>query len=109
MMSVEKLQEYLESVNQLQIAYDKVREYGELIANTGRYMNNQPYKMTVSNCEVGFPFIAHEFSLDAKNWPSAKQIAEALSDYITKRIDSRRLYDSIPLSHRNTLKEHPNI
>jgi len=53
-MSVEKLQEYIDSVDELQKAYSKVREYGTTIGDVARYLNNFPYKMTVSNVQVSF-------------------------------------------------------
>ena len=109
-MSVEKLQEYIDSLEELKKAYTKVREYGGTISDTGRYLNNFPYKMTVSNVQVGFQIVAErEYTLNGDDWPTAKQLAEALSDYISKRSKSKTLYQSLTEPQRGTIQPHPDI
>ncbi|MCJ7514928.1 MAG: hypothetical protein MUO89_03015 [Dehalococcoidia bacterium] len=109
-MAVEKLQEYIDSVDELQKAYLEVRKQGELIADVGRYLNNFPYKMIVSNVQVSFVATGERaFDLNADKWPSAKQVAETLSDYIKKRDKARNLYQSLSTAQREQIKPHPEI
>ncbi len=66
--------------------------------------------MTVSNVQVAFTATAdREYTLTGDKWPSAKQLAEALSDYIKKRTQSRRLYNALTFAQRDPLKPHPDI
>jgi hypothetical protein len=109
-MAVEKLQEYIDSVDELQKAYSEVRKHGELIADVGRYLNNYPYKMIVSNVQVSFVATGErEFDLNAAKWPSAKQIAETLSDYIKKRDRVKNLYQSLSSAQREQVKPPPEL
>lgn len=61
----------------------------------------------VSNCEVGFPpevaLTRHGESIDAKVWPTAKQIAERLSRYHSAVQDLRNKYAAIPESERSVV------
>jgi hypothetical protein len=109
-MSAEKLQEYIDSIDELQKAYSKVKEYGAIIGDVSRCLITSPYKMTVSNVKVSFPLTAdREYSLNADNWPSAQQLAEVLSDYISKREKVKRLYSSLSEAQRNSVKPPPDI
>lgn len=109
-MSVEKLQEYINSVDELQKAYSEVRKYGAIIGDVGKYLNNYPYKMTISNVQISFPITAdREYSLNGDDWPSAKQLAEALADYIRKRERVNELYYSLSDAQRDSVKPPPKI
>lgn len=109
-MSVEKLQEYIDSLEELQKAHAKVKQHGALIANVGGYLSNFPYKMTVSNVGVSFPVGgSRELTLNGNDWLTAKQIAELLSDYISKRERARHLYQSLSDAQRGSVKPHPDI
>ena len=109
-MVLEKLQEYIDSKEELQKAYNKLRQYGTIIGDVHRYIVMFPYQMTVSNVDVGFPITAErEYTLNGNQWPKAKQIAEALADYLKKRIKSKRLYDSLSDAQRQTIQPHPDM
>lgn len=110
MTDMEKLQEYIDAKDALMKAYSVVREYGQIISDIDRYINRVPYKISVSNVGVNFPVTAErEFVLNGNNWPTAKQLAEALSDYLNKRIKAKHLYDSLSASQRGTIQPHPDI
>jgi ABC-type sugar transport system substrate-binding protein len=107
-MAVEKLQEYIDSVDEFDKAYGKVRDYGTIIADVGRYLNNYPYKMVVTN--VGFPVTGErEYSLNQDSWPSAQQIGEALADYLKKRDNVKVLYNSLSPAQKESVKPPPNV
>lgn len=110
MSDLEKLQEYIEAKGALEKAYTLVRNYGQIIGDVERYINCYPYKMTMSNTGVSF-IVAEEreYTLNGDEWPTAKQLATALSDYLNKRIKARHLYDSLSDSQKSTIQPHPNI
>ncbi|MBA7595054.1 hypothetical protein ES703_02013 [subsurface metagenome] len=109
-MATEKLQEYIDSVEQLQQAYAQVRRLKEAIDEPYRYLVTQPYKMTVSNVNVQFVVTGdREYTLNGDNWPTAKQIAEVLSDYISKRDKAKTLYQSLSGAQKGTVKPPPDI
>ena len=109
-MSVEKLQEYIDSVEQLQQAYAKVRKLKEAIDEPYRYLVTQPYKMTVSGVDVSFVVTGdREYTLNGKDWPTAKQLGEVLSYYIKKREQVAFLYQSLSQAQRDSVVPPPKI
>ncbi len=88
-MSEDPIRRYSDVTKEFNAAYSRVREYGSIIADVGRYLNNKPYDLGVSNTGVGLPpemaMVEKECTLNASNWPSAEQIAEALASLYEKR------------------------
>jgi len=110
MSDLEELQEYIGAKEILEKAYALVRKYGQIISDIDRYINRVPYEISVSNAGVSFPTIAEsEFILNGNDWPTAKQLAEVLSDYINKRVKAKHLYDSLSAAQRGTIQPHPDI
>ena len=109
-MAVEKLQGYIDAVEELKRAYAKVREYGATIMDVARYINNWPYKMFISGVKTNFVITGdREYSLRAQDWPSAEQLAEVLSDYIKKRDKAQTLYYGLSDAQRDAMPPHPDI
>ena len=109
-MAVEKLQEYIDSVADLESSYAKVIELREIVGTVSRYLITAPYKMTVSNVGVSFTVTSdREYTLNGDKWPSAKQIAEILSDYISKRGKTKMLYSSLSGTQRSSVKPPPEM
>lgn len=109
-MAAEKLQEYIDSVEQLKEAYKKVKKLKEMIDEPYRYLVTQPYKMTVSNVNVSFIVTGdREYTLNGDNWPTAKQLAEVLSDYVSKREKVKTLYQSLSVAQKDMVKPPPEI
>jgi len=109
-MATEKLQEYIDSVEQLQQAYSRVKTLSEPIGETYRYLSLYPYKVTVSNVKTSFAVTPdREYTLNANDWPTAQQLAEVLSDYISKRERTKTLYATLTVAQRETVKPPPEI
>ena len=109
-MGVEKLQAYIDAVTEAEKSRAKVSEYGKTVANVAGYLNNFPYKMTVANAETSFVITAdREFTLNADEWPSAKQLAQVLSDYIQKRDTVKTLYGSLSDEQKSQIKRSPDM
>jgi hypothetical protein len=70
-------------------ATEKINNLSSIILKVGTQLQRKPYGFSVSNCGVGFPaevtFSSSVYSLNANEWPTAKTIAEALSDLHKKR------------------------
>jgi len=81
-MSEDPVRKYLDAKAQLDAAFSKVRDLISTIAPVATALNN-PYFFMVSNVDVGFPpevaMGGAKFTLNANDWPSAKQIAEKLA------------------------------
>ncbi len=109
-MAVEKLQNYIDSVDELQKAHSAVKQYGTIIGEVSRYLNSYPHRMTISNAQVSFEVTSErDYVLDGDKWPSAKQLAVTLSDYIQKREKVKQLYDSLDEAQRGSVKAPPEI
>lgn len=109
-MSVEKLQEYIDSVAELEKSYSSVIKYRDIVGIVSRYLITQPYKMTVSNVQVSFVATGErEYTLNGDEWPTAKKLAEVLADYIGRRNKTKMLYSSLSESQKQTVKPPPDI
>ncbi len=107
-MAADKLQEYIDSVEQQKQAYEQVQKLKSAIDETYRYLVTEPYKMTVSKVNVQFVVTSdREYTLNGDTWPTAKQIAETLSDYISKRDRAKTLYQSLSGSQQSMVKPPP--
>jgi hypothetical protein len=110
-MAEDKMRKYLDANKEFESAYSEVQKLGDTISGVGDILKKHPYKLSVSNANVQFPIEAmgeEEYTLDAKTWPSAKEIGEALATLHTKRIQVERIWDSLPQADKDALKP-PNI
>jgi len=98
-MSEDPIRKYSDAMGEFNSAYSGVRKLGEITADVSRYLNNKPYKLMVSNVGVGFPaeiaMGGAEYTLNANNWPSAKEIAEALASLHEKRKRVKEIWTSL--------------
>ncbi|MFC2067934.1 hypothetical protein ACFLTP_02850 [Chloroflexota bacterium] len=109
-MVLEKLKEYINAKDELQKAYGIVCDYGMLIGEVSKYLNQFPFKITISNVGIPFPRVGRrEYTLSGNDWPTAKQLAEVLADYLNKRTRAKHLYDGLLDAQRQTLQPHPDI
>jgi hypothetical protein len=64
-------------------------------------------RVMVSNAQVGFPAevaLTRSPSINASDWPTGQQLAEALRRYHNARGDLRRAYDAIPEAQRDAIR-----
>jgi hypothetical protein len=84
MPNQDPIRQYSEANEKFNKAYSKVRQWGEIIADVGRYLNNFPYELTVSNVLGGATIkdlaSSRLYTLNADSWPTPKQIAEAITE-----------------------------
>ncbi len=111
-MSEDPIRKYSDALSELSKAELKVQSIASIIRVTAKAMNTNPYQMTVSNVDVGFPpevavarGIPH---LNADNWPSAKQIAEALSSLHQKRHGVDNLWHSLSDEDKEIVSPPPS-
>ena len=110
-MAEDPIRKYSDAIAELNSAYLKVRSLGEIIADVGHTLNNKPYELMVSNVKVGFPpevaFREGIPSLNADNWPSAQDIAQALSDLHKARHQVDNLWHSLSASDKQIVSPPP--
>lgn len=81
-MSEDPIRKYLDAKAELDTALSKVRKLAAIIEPIGSALKRgDPWHVMVSNIDVGFPpevaLVSNMPTLNANEWPSAKQIAEA--------------------------------
>ena len=105
------IREYSNAINEYDKTYSVIREYGTITADLGRFLNNKPYDIGVSNSGAGLPaemaMVEKQFTLNANDWPTAKQIAEALANLYEKRKLVNNLWSSLSPTDKN-LVNPPN-
>lgn len=107
-MSEDPIRKYSDATKEFNAICTIVRALGEITADVGRYLNNKPFRLKISNVGVEFPPFEEEYSLNANNWPSAKQIAEALVSLHEKAKLVENVYASLsPID--KTLVKSPEI
>ncbi len=110
-MSEDPIRRYSDAVKEFDNAYRRIREIGTIVSDVSHYLNNKPHTFTISNIDVNFPTdigLARDvFTLDAKNWPSAKEIAEAIVDLYNKRERLKKVWDSLSTTDKS-LVNAPN-
>jgi hypothetical protein len=88
-MTEDPIRNYSKANDELDKAIARVQKLQMIISDVGRELNRKPYDFAVSNIGVGFPaevsLNPNAFSLNANEWPTAKVVAEALSDLHKKR------------------------
>lgn len=98
-MSEDPIRKYSDATKELNIATSRVQALGAIIGDVGKALNNKPYELMVSNVGVKFPIevaMARGIpSLNADNWTTAKQIAEALATLHEKRKRVNDIWSSL--------------
>lgn len=98
-MADDPIRRYSDASKEFNEAYLRVRDLGGITADVGRYLNNKPYDLGVTNSDVGLPpemaMAEKQYTLNADNWPSAKQIAEALVALYAKRKQVNDVWTSL--------------
>lgn len=114
-MAEDPIRKYSDATAELNSSYSKIRSLGEIIADVGWSLRNKPYGLMVSNLKpnlkVGFPpeVALREGvpSLNANNWPSAQDIAQALSDLRKARHQVDNLWGSLSATDKQLVSPPP--
>ena len=103
-MEEDPIRKYSEATREFNEAYSKLRDFGMLIADVARYLNNKPYDIGISSTGVGLPpeitMVETEYHLDAKHWPTAEQIAKAVANLWEKRKNLEHIWSSLSPTDR---------
>jgi hypothetical protein len=98
-MSEDPIRKYSDATKEFSKIKSRVREYGLITADVSRYLSNKPYKLGISNVSANLPLemtmAEKEYTLNANDWPSAKQIAEALASLYEKRKQLELIWSSL--------------
>jgi len=107
-MSEDPIRKYSDATTGLYAAYTIVRALGEITADVSRYLNNKPFRLKISNADVGLTPFEEQYALNADNWPSARQIAEAVVSLHEKAKLVENVYASLSPTDK-TLVKAPDI
>ena len=105
-MAEDSVRKYLDAKAELDRAKQKVSDIAKLIAEVGDALKRDPWSLMVSNVDVGFPpevAMGGSRSLNADNWPTARQIAELLSTMHKARHGAVNAWASLSKSDRENL------
>lgn len=105
-MAEDSVRKYLDAKAELDRAKQKVNDITKLIAEVGDALKRDPWSLMVSNVDVGFPpevAMGGSRSLNANNWPTARQIAELLSAMHKARHGAVSTWASLSKSDRENL------
>ncbi len=105
-MAEDPIRKYLDAKIKLDKAKQKVNDMTKLIVEVGNALNRNPWSFMVSNVDVGFPpevAMGGSRSLNANNWPTAKNIAELLSAMHDARHEAVNAWASLSQSDRSNL------
>jgi len=110
--SADPIRKYSNAISELDKANSKVLAIGRIIKDVADAINTKPYKFIVSNINVGFPAevsLARGIpTLDARIWPTAQQIAEAISNLHQKRREVEHLWNSLSAHDQNIVNAPPS-
>jgi len=105
------IHKYSTAVDELNRARAKVEQMQEFIATVSKCLL-KPYEFMVSNVGVGFPaevsLVQGTPCLNANEWPSAKQIAEAIANLHQKYQQVETTYRALPPSDKNLVSSPPD-
>jgi hypothetical protein len=105
-MSTNSIQDYQESLRKLEAARNKVERFVVEIKNGANSLLAWD-QVVISNVQVGFPPEAQVHSINADNWPTAQQLAEALSEWHKANHAVQNAWQAIPKADRTGLQPPP--
>jgi hypothetical protein len=104
------IRKYSQAMEELGRATERVQGMQHLIKQIASALD-RPYELMVSNVGVGFPpevAMARVPTLNADNWPTAKQIAEALANLHEKRSQVDLTWASLSQADKNLVNPPPD-
>jgi len=109
-MSEDPIRKYSGAIAELEQAMARVQRVQSIIGEVHSALH-KPFEFMVSNVDVGFPpevAMARGIpSLNADNWPSAKQIAEALATLHQKRKQVSSIWASLSENDKKIVNPPP--
>lgn len=110
MAGEDPIRAYSASIEELNRAKAKVQQIQEIIASVLGALH-KPFEFMVSNVDVGFPpevAMTQVPTLNANDWPSAKQIAEAISNLHDKQRKAEHAYRSLSKADQQIVSPPPD-
>jgi hypothetical protein len=108
-MDHDPIRSYLDAITRLDEAKAKVDNLRYLVEQTGQNLRH-PYLFIVSNAGVSFPSevaMSKVPTMNASDWPSARQIAEALASLHTAHDKARNAFYALSESDRKNVAPLP--
>ena len=109
-MAEDPIRKYSEANDELGKAKARIQKMRDTIAEVGQSLL-YPYEFMISNVKVGLPIEvamgSAKHSLNADDWPSAQQIAEALANLHEKRKHLENAWHALSESDRKIVNPLP--
>jgi len=103
-MAEDKIRRYQEALRELEVATRNVEKYVATITDVSEKLQNWD-RVVISNVgDIGFPPEAHVKSINADDWFTAIQLAEALSNWHKVCHEVRNAWNAIPSENRMGLQ-----
>lgn len=95
-MAEENIVKLTKAVSEFEKAYREVKRLAKIVTNIGEWLSERPYKLSVSKVEfIIEAYNEREYELNSSEWPSAKDIGEALATLHIKRKQVKSIFNSL--------------
>ena len=109
-MAEDPIRRYSSAIEELGKATNEVKGIQKIICEVGNSLQ-QPYELMVSNVSVEFPpevaMAGSIATLNANDWPNAKQIAQVLSNLHKKRSEVVNIWHSLSEADKKLVHSPP--
>jgi len=106
-MSEDPVRKYLDGKAKLDKALSEVQKLASVVEPIGSALRRDPWHLIVSNIDVGFPaevsLVSGIPTLNAQQWPNAKQIAETLAAMHHAQHEVSNLWATVPTKDKGNL------
>jgi hypothetical protein len=102
-MNVDPIQAYKQAIRSLEAATEQVEAFVEEITHAATILRRWE-QVKILNLGVGFPPGAELESINADNWPTSQQLAEALAEWHNCRNTLNNAWQAIPETQRTGLQ-----
>ena len=102
--SEDPIRKYSKATEEFNEAYSRVRSFGMLFLDVAHQLNNKPYDIGISGISAQLPpemaLAKKSYTLNAKKWPTAEQIAESIASLYNKREKLNDAWESLSPTDR---------
>jgi hypothetical protein len=102
-MTVGSVQAYKQALRSMEAATEQVEAFVEEITHAATILRRWE-QVTILNLGIGFPPGAELESINADNWPTSQQLAEALAEWHNCRNALNNAWQAIPETQRTGLQ-----
>jgi len=107
-MAIDPITEYQTATENFERARNKAEQMVRAITDAANTLRNWQ-AVTVSNVNISFPAgLVAARSINAKEWPTAEQLAQVLSSYHSTLHEAGNAYRRVPENQRKVVQPPPS-